>query len=128
MLLLMFPWGEVARAEEPAVPFPEAVHAAAISVDRLDSILDYGLLLGNGDLNALVSSEGGRLDLARAVVNVAGVADGPSEAKVRALADRNVLLIKTSAASQLLRTSSADVPQAVIGEDDGVAERARCPL
>ncbi|MFH1921583.1 MAG: glycoside hydrolase family 95-like protein [Planctomycetota bacterium] len=348
MLLLMFPWGEVARAEEPAVPFPEAVQAAAISVDRLDSILDYGLLLGNGDLNALVSSEGGRLvltltkndvwdarldskldpplptldlikrlaaedtpahggrstileegwgnhaedsyhahpypcpracgrlvlsdrplkslwrqirsegthnaweyrdgaavmtiegqpdasngyaleplglstddydrlritisgtenaryyvdvmgtgggilfntgwtetpvepetvvfdlppgeevdrlilytwtedahraenrfrevafegpggalpvdlrdlaaptsparlDLARAVVNVAGVADGPSEAQVRALADRNVLLIKTSAASQLLRTSSADVPQAVIGEDDGVA-------
>ena len=51
----------VARSDQPAVPFPAALDAAAISVDRLDSILEHGLLLGNGDLNTLVSTEGGQL-------------------------------------------------------------------
>ena len=50
-------------AEEATVPFPGALDAAAISVDRLDSILDYGLLVGNGDINGLVYSEGGQLVL-----------------------------------------------------------------
>ncbi|NQU22036.1 MAG: hypothetical protein HQ567_12190 [Candidatus Nealsonbacteria bacterium] len=49
------------NAAGPAVPFPEALDAAAVSVDRLDSILDYALILGNGDVNALLYSEGGQL-------------------------------------------------------------------
>jgi hypothetical protein len=52
-----------AAAPEKPVPFPDALNAAAISVDRLDSILDYALLVGNGDVNALVYSEGGGLKL-----------------------------------------------------------------
>jgi len=62
-VLIAFASGEIGRADEPAIPFPEALDAAAVAVDRLDSILDYGLLLGNGDINTLVSSEGGRLAL-----------------------------------------------------------------
>ena len=54
---------EAGRAEGAGVPFPQALDAAAISVDRLDDVLDYALLLGNGDVNTLVYSEGGRLVL-----------------------------------------------------------------
>jgi len=45
------------------VPFADALDAAAVSVERLDSILDYALLVGNGDINALVYGEGGGLRL-----------------------------------------------------------------
>jgi len=48
---------------EPQIPYPKALDAAAVAVDRLDSILDYALLIGNGDVNALVYSEGGQLKL-----------------------------------------------------------------
>ncbi len=50
-------------ASEPRIPYPEALDAAAVSVDRLDSILEYALLVGNGDINALVYSDGGQLKL-----------------------------------------------------------------
>ena len=40
------------------IPFPEALDSAAIRVDTLDSIVEQGLLLGNGDMNALVHAEG----------------------------------------------------------------------
>jgi len=50
-----------ATADDVSVPFPNALDAAAISVDRLDSILDFGLLVGNGDVNALVHAQGGQL-------------------------------------------------------------------
>ncbi|HUT94554.1 MAG TPA: hypothetical protein VMY37_34175 [Thermoguttaceae bacterium] len=53
----------VGWADGTAVPFPHALDAAAISVDRLDDVLDYALLLGNGDVNTLVYSEGGSLVL-----------------------------------------------------------------
>ncbi len=52
-----------ARAERNAPPYPQALDAAAIGVDRLDSIVNYGLLIGNGDVNALIYSEGGDLKL-----------------------------------------------------------------
>lgn len=38
------------------VPFPDALDAAAVSVKRLDRIQDDALLLGNGDINALIYS------------------------------------------------------------------------
>ena len=51
-----------ARADD-AIPFPAALDAAAVAVDRLDSVLDYALLIGNGDLNALVYTDRGQLKL-----------------------------------------------------------------
>ncbi len=62
-VLLAWFWADVGRADAPPVPFPAAVERAAISVDRLDDVLDYGLLLGNGDVNTLVYTESGRLIL-----------------------------------------------------------------
>ena len=58
---IAFAVGTSALAEDATAPFPDALDAAAISVDRLDSILDYGLLVGNGDINALICTEGGQL-------------------------------------------------------------------
>ena len=54
--------GLSARADD-AIPFPAALDAAAVAVDRLDSVLDYALLIGNGDLNALVYTDRGQLKL-----------------------------------------------------------------
>ena len=51
-----------AKAED-AIPFPAALDAAAVAGDRLDSVLDYALLIGNGDLNALVYTDRGQLKL-----------------------------------------------------------------
>ena len=45
------------------IPFPEALDAAAIEVQKLDSLLDESLILGNGDINALLYSDGGHLCL-----------------------------------------------------------------
>ena len=45
------------------IPFPEALDKAAVSVRRLDDILEYALIIGNGDINALVYSEGEHLVL-----------------------------------------------------------------
>ena len=52
-----------AAAEEGTIPYPETLEQAAIAVDRLDSILDNALILGNGDINALLYSEHGQLRL-----------------------------------------------------------------
>ena len=52
-----------AAAEEGAIPFPESLEQAAIAVDRLDGILDHALLLGNGDVNALLYSEHGQVTM-----------------------------------------------------------------
>ena len=52
-----------AHAGEPAIPFPAALDAAAVSVEKLDSILDDSLILGNGDINALLYSDGSNLVL-----------------------------------------------------------------
>ncbi|MBX3178419.1 MAG: hypothetical protein KF886_13750 [Candidatus Hydrogenedentes bacterium] len=41
-----------------APPFPGALDRAAIAVETLDNIVEHGLLLGNGDMNALVHAEG----------------------------------------------------------------------
>jgi len=52
-----------APAGEPAIPYPKALDAAAIAVPTLESIHDHALILGNGDINALLYSEGGNLVL-----------------------------------------------------------------
>jgi hypothetical protein len=52
------------RAPAPdAPPFPEALDDAAVHVDRLDDLLDFALILGNGDITALLFTEDGRLTL-----------------------------------------------------------------
>jgi hypothetical protein len=55
-------FGRPAKAEA-TIPFTDALEQAAIAVDRLDSILEHGLILGNGDVNALLHSEHGQLQL-----------------------------------------------------------------
>jgi len=60
MATLLATWSAAAAGEPP---YPAALEKASVSVDRLDSILEHGLLVGNGDLNALVWTEGGQLAL-----------------------------------------------------------------
>ncbi|MCF7975822.1 MAG: hypothetical protein K9N55_18540 [Phycisphaerae bacterium] len=55
--------GANAVSREPGIPFVQALDRAAVSVDRLDSILEQALIIGNGDLNALVYSDSGNLEL-----------------------------------------------------------------
>ena len=52
-----------ASADELVPAFPDALDAAAVSVEQLDSILDDALILGNGDLNALVHMQTGQLHI-----------------------------------------------------------------
>ncbi len=61
LLLFMLRPSEAAGAAESAIPYPNALDAAAVSVERLDSILRDALIIGNGDLNALVYAEAGQL-------------------------------------------------------------------
>ncbi len=42
------------KANENGIPFPKALAQASIKVDKLNDILDGALLIGNGDINALV--------------------------------------------------------------------------
>ena len=62
VLLAVLVAGPSAGAND-AIPFPESLDAAAVTVDRLDCVLDYALLLGNGDVNALVYADRGQLKL-----------------------------------------------------------------
>jgi len=48
-------------ASEPAIPFPEALDAAEVSQARIDSVTERALLLGNGDINALLYSDSGNV-------------------------------------------------------------------
>lgn len=45
------------------IPFAEALDDASISVERLDDILEYALLVGNGDINALVYTDSGNVEI-----------------------------------------------------------------
>jgi len=45
------------------IPFVEALDDASIPVERLDDILKYALLVGNGDINALVYTDSGNVEL-----------------------------------------------------------------
>ena len=46
-----------------SIPYPEGLATATIRVPRLDSIHEYALIVGNGDINALVYQEGDKLVL-----------------------------------------------------------------
>ena len=45
-------WG--AEPGGPRIPFPMALDEAAVVQERLDDVLDNSLILGNGDINALL--------------------------------------------------------------------------
>ena len=45
------------------IPFTEALGGASISVERLDDILEYALLVGNGDINGLVYTDSGNVEI-----------------------------------------------------------------
>ncbi len=60
-LAILSPWLHVEA--DDAIPLAEHLDRAAITVDRLDSALDYALLIGNGDLNALIYTDRGQLKL-----------------------------------------------------------------
>ena len=53
--------GSVHAADK--IPFPEQLEKAAIEIERLDNIYDNSLILGNGDINALLFSSAGSLRL-----------------------------------------------------------------
>ena len=69
MTVAMLPYHASAATPPPGgpqerhIPFPASLDAASIEVERLDSLLDHALLLGNGDVNALLCSDGGALVL-----------------------------------------------------------------
>lgn len=62
----------------------------------------------------------GRIDLRRAVATVGGCKGGPPRADIRALTERNVFLIDTPAAADLVAVDGQDLPPATRGEDGGV--------
>jgi hypothetical protein len=45
------------------IPFAEALDGASISVERLDDILEYALLIGNGDINGLVYTDSRNVEI-----------------------------------------------------------------
>ncbi len=51
----------VARGDD--IPYPKALKDASIKVEKLDSIFNDALIIGNGDINALIWSEGGATTL-----------------------------------------------------------------
>lgn len=63
VLLVFLAGAAMHAAAQGAPPFPRAMEGAAVAIDRLDSVLDNALLIGNGDINALVYSEGGAIEL-----------------------------------------------------------------
>ncbi|HPA46468.1 MAG TPA: hypothetical protein PK395_11950 [bacterium] len=45
------------------IPFPDALDDAAIRLDKIDDILNNALIIGNGDINALLYSDGSNIIL-----------------------------------------------------------------
>ena len=45
------------------VPFADSLGRSAIQQERLDDVLEHGLIIGNGDINALVYSQGNRVQI-----------------------------------------------------------------
>ncbi len=56
-------FGPSMDAASQTIPFGQALDRAAVSVERLDSILEHALIIGNGNINALVYSDSGNLEL-----------------------------------------------------------------
>ena len=55
--------GSTTASVSQTIPFVQALDNAAVSVERLDSILEQALIIGNGNINALVYSDSGNLEL-----------------------------------------------------------------
>lgn len=55
--------GQDVGTRPTSVPFPEALRDADIRVDGVNSLLDDALLIGNGDINALLWTEQGGVSL-----------------------------------------------------------------
>jgi beta-galactosidase/beta-glucuronidase len=49
---------EVSNATTPSIPYPDALAAAKVSVSRLSDLSRDGLVVGNGELNAIVYAVG----------------------------------------------------------------------
>ena len=54
MTTLLFVTAVLSAAGTQTVPFPSALDEAAVVQERLDDVLDNSLILGNGDINALL--------------------------------------------------------------------------
>ena len=59
LLVALAPYTGATQNSPEQIPFPDALADAAIRVDSLSSILDNALIIGNGDINALVYSDNG---------------------------------------------------------------------
>ena len=56
-LIFSFIWFGTIRGADVEIPFPKALADASIKVNNLSDILDGALIIGNGDINALVYSD-----------------------------------------------------------------------
>ena len=61
--LLLVPLAEVRAEVAAGIPYPEALAASAVTVSPLSDISKRGLVIGNGELNAIVYSVGNDLRL-----------------------------------------------------------------
>ncbi len=55
--------GSRTASADRTIPFVRALDNAAVSVERLDNILEYALIIGNGDINALIYTDSGNIAL-----------------------------------------------------------------
>ena len=62
LILILFTFSNVSVADKK-IPFPEALTDAFIKVNNLNDILDGALIIGNGDINALIYSDSNSLVL-----------------------------------------------------------------
>ncbi len=53
----------VTALSAPLIPFVDALDNASVSVEHLDDILEYALLIGNGDINGLVYTDSGNIEI-----------------------------------------------------------------
>ncbi len=63
ILVMALVVGSSMASDARTIPFVQALDRAAVSVERLDSILEHALIIGNGNINALVYSDSGNLEL-----------------------------------------------------------------
>ncbi len=63
VVVLALTIGLKTASAEHTIPFANALDRATVSVKRIDSITEQALIIGNGDINALVYSDSGNLEL-----------------------------------------------------------------
>ena len=56
LIIIFFTFGDLLGIDKNA-PFPKALAEASIKVNNLNDILDGALIIGNGDINALIYSD-----------------------------------------------------------------------